>query len=293
MVNTEEERTTRGVSTRSVDRVLAALHHEEPDMVPVIEHFTTSEAQDRFVGDRLRGITDPWERKLFLARWWGNDIVSVGGNLPRMLQKTLVMGDNYRIEEQAYGSITYTRSRPYFHKVLHSPVRWPEDLDRIPVPDPEVVRPKIETIAREARWFKEKGYFVEAFHNGPFVMSWHWLRGLTQFCMDTVRNPSFAKRIVEFGMKPQIEVSKMIIDEAGVHAIRIGNDLGTTRSLLISPKAYRKIIHPWMERLVKTYHRRGVMIFHHCHGNINLIFEEMWTLASTASTPWIPTTALT
>lgn len=64
---------------RPVDRVLAALNHEEPDMVPIIGHFTSGEAQDLFVGDRLMGIIDPLERKLFLARWWGNDIISVDG----------------------------------------------------------------------------------------------------------------------------------------------------------------------------------------------------------------------
>jgi len=75
-----------------------------------------------------------------LARWWGNDIVTVGVNAPTLLSETVVCDrreDGYIIVKQAYGSITLTRRKPYFHKVLHSPVRWPEDLDRIEPPDLE------------------------------------------------------------------------------------------------------------------------------------------------------------
>ena len=275
---------------RHVDRVVAALYHEEPDMVPIVEAFTTPEALDLFVGDLLGRTVDLFvasrqgrsayglKRKLMLARWWGNDIVTVGVNAPTLLSETVVCDrreDGYIIVKQAYGSITLTRRKPYFHKVLHSPVRWPEDLDRIEPPDLEEYTPQIESIAREVEWFKERGYFVEGFHNGPFVMTWHWLRGLTQFLMDIARDRNFAKRLVEFGMKHQIELSKAILDEAGLDAIRIGNDMGTTRSLFFSPEAYKDIFHTWEKRLVKEYHKRGVFVFHHCHGNINLILKEM------------------
>ncbi len=263
---------------QSADRVIAALYHEEPDMVPLAETFTTPEAKALFVGDQLKRSRCGLERKLTMARWWGNDIVSVGGNLPTMLSETMACDeseDGYVISRQAYGSITFTRRKPYFHKILHSPVKWPDDLDRIEQPDLEQYKPHIEALVKEVGWFKERGYFVESFHNGPFVMTWHWLRGLARFLMDMATNLSFAKRLVEFGMKPQIELSKMIIDEAKVDAIRIGNDMGTTESLFFSPRAYKEVIHPWLERLVNVYHKKGVFVFHHCHGNINLIFKEI------------------
>ena len=275
---------------QSVDRVVAALYHEEPDMIPLVDSFTTPEARDLFAGDLLGRTADLFvasrqrrsayglERKLSLARWWDKDIISIGVNAPTLLSESIACDereDGYVIARQAYGSITFTRRKPYFHKVLHSPVRWPEDLDRIEPPDLEHYTPQIKAIAKEAEWFKEKGYFVEGFHNGPFVMTWHWLRGLTRFLMDVAGNPSFAKRLVEFGMNPQIELSKAITDEADIDAIRLGNDMGTTRSLFFSPKAYKEIFHPWEKRLVKVYHKKGVFVFHHCHGNINSIFKDM------------------
>ena len=156
---------------------------------------------------------------------------------------------------RAFGSIDFTREKPYFYKVLHSPVRWPEDLSRIDPPNTEKLETIIKSLAKEVKMFKDEGYFVEFFHNGPFVMVWQFLRGLKRFLMDIVRDPEFAKRLIEFAMKPQIELSKMIIDEAKVDAIRIGGDMGTTESLMFSPKAYKEIFHPWLKKLVDIYHK--------------------------------------
>ena len=134
---------------------------------------------------------------------------------------------------------------------------------------------KITEISKKIKTYKEAGFFVEAFHNGPFVMTWHRLRGLTAFLKDIVRDPAFAKKLVDFAMSRQLELTKAIIDEAKPDAIRLGNDMGTTQSLFFSPKAYKEIFNPWEKRLVQEYHKKGVFVFHHCHGNINLILGDM------------------
>lgn len=261
---------------RPVDRVIATLYHEEPDMVPLAEEFMTWEAEKLFIDHLLRGAPDWLQRRLIAIRWWGNDIVTVGGNAPDMLSEVLVHEEGergYTIRRKAYGSIDYTRMRPYFYKVLHTPVRWPEDLDRIEPPDLEEFRPHVEALAREVKFFKEKGYFIETFHNGPFVTVWQYLRGFETFLKDITRNPNFARRLIDFAMEIQVEVTKMIIDVAEVDAVRIGGDLGTTTGLFFSPRVYREIFHPWFKRLVDTYHKKGIFVFRHCHGNINPILD--------------------
>ncbi len=261
---------------RPVDRVTAALYHEEPDKVPFVDHFSQPEAVDLFFRGWRVSNEERWLLKQ--ARWWGNDIISVSINAPTLLSEEIVKDPSkrgYVITRQAWGSITYTRRTPYFHIIIHSPIRWPEDLDRIEVPTLGKYEDKITAIARSVSKYKRQGYFVEAFHNGPFVMVWHWLRGLTTFLTDIVKDPYFAKRLVEFAMKNQIELSKAFIDEAEIDAIRLGNDMGTTRSLFFSPRAYKEIFNPWEKRLVYEYHKRGVFVFYHCHGNINLIFKDL------------------
>jgi len=262
---------------KPVDRVVAALYHEETDKVPFYEFFCQPRARDLFFR-RPRPGTDTAKTVLKETKWWGRDIITIGINAPGLLSEVLAQDQSRRgftIVKEAWGAIHFTRRIPYFHKVLFSPVRWPEDLDKIEPPSLDRYEPMIKAISRDVKIYKKAGYFVEAFHNGPFVMTWHRLRGLTTFLKDIVRNPAFAKKLVDFAMSHQLELTKAIIDEAKPDAIRLGNDMGTTENLFFPPKAYREIFNPWEKRLVREYHKRGTFVFHHCHGNINLIFRDM------------------
>ncbi len=259
-----------------VDRVIAALNHEEPDMVPFYDSFSQAEASDLFFPHQRHDRSTEWVLKE--TRWWGRDLIVVGINAANLLSEVIVHAPGrrgYTIVKEAWGGITYTRRIPGFHKILHSPVRWPEDLDRIEPPSLDQYESKIKAVAKQVRIYRKAGYFVEAFHNGPFVMTWHRLRGMATFLMDLVRDPGYAKRLVDFAMGHQLELTKAIIDEAKPDAIRLGNDMGTNESTFFPPKTYREIFNPWERRLVRQYHKKGVFVFHHCHGNINLIFKDM------------------
>jgi len=274
----------------SVERVIRALDHEEPDRVPSYESFGQAEAADLFFPHDKRWDSSR-ERVLAETRWWGRDLVGVGINAPNMKSEVIVSETGRRgfnIVREAWGSITYSRRIPGFHKVIHSPVRWPEDLDRIDPPGLDRYESEIESLARDVEAYREAGYFVEAFHNGPFVMTWHWLRGMKGFLMDLTRDRGFAKKMVDFAMNQQIELTKAIIDECRPHAVRLGNDMGTNESLFFPPRVYMEIFNPWERRLAREYHRSGVFVFHHCHGNINLILKDMVAAGVDAIDPMDP-----
>jgi len=273
-----------------VDRVIRALDHEEPDGVPSYESFGQAEAADLFFPHDKRWGSRR-ERVLAETRWWGGDLVVVGINAPNLKSEVLVHEPGrtgFSIVREAWGSISYSRRIPGFHKVIHSPVRWPEDLDRIDPPGPDVYEGEIEALARDVGAYREAGYFVEAFHNGPFVMTWHRLRGMKGFLMDLARDRRFARKLVNFSMGNQLELTKAIIDEARPNAIRLGNDMGTNESLFFPPKVYMEIFNPWERRLAREYHRRGCFVFHHCHGNINLILRDMVASGVDAIDPMDP-----
>ncbi len=258
-------------------------------MVPFFENFSQAQARYLFFPDH-NGMTST-DRVLRETRWWGRDIITVGINAPNLIREVVVHepGRNgYEIIREAWGTITYSRRIPGFHRVIHSPVRWPEDLDRLDPPSLDKYESKIAEIAREVGTYRKAGYFVEAFHNGPFVMTWHRLRGMRTFLMDLVRDRSLAKRLVKFAMSHQLELTKAIIDEAEPDAIRLGNDMGTNQSLFFPPRVYNEIFNPWERRLVRAYHRRGAFVFHHCHGNVNLILKEMVATGIDAMDPLDP-----
>jgi uroporphyrinogen decarboxylase len=272
----------------SVDRMVKALDHEESDMVPQNETFGQAEARDLFFPHDVESSPE-WVLKE--SRWWGRDVISVSINAPNLLSEVLVSEPGrtgYSIVREAWGSITYSRRIPGFHKVIRSPVVWPEDLDRIDPPPLPSYESSIANLAKMVQTYKDAGFFVEAFHNGPFVMSWHRLRGMRNFLMDLVRDRPFARRLVDFAMDTQLELTKAVIDEVKPHAIRLGNDMGTNESLFFPPKTYMEIFNPWERKLCREYHDRGMFVFHHCHGNINLILNEMVAAGVDAIDPMDP-----
>jgi uroporphyrinogen-III decarboxylase len=108
------------------------------------------------------------------------------------------------------------------------------------------------------------------------------------FLMDLASRPSFAKKLVDFAMSHQLELTKAVIDEAEPDAVRLGNDMGINESLFFPPRLYKEIFNPWERRLVREYHKRGVFVFHHCHGNINLILKDMVATGIDAIDPLDP-----
>lgn len=55
----------------------------------------------------------------------------------------------------------------------------------------------------------------------------------------------------------------------------IAEDLGTQNSLLVSPRAFRRSIKPWLSRMIERVHARGVRVFHHDDGAIRPLIPEL------------------
>jgi len=252
---------------KPIDRVCKALYHEEPDMVP----------DD---GD-MAGVTSVLETK------------------------TIKAGKDFRIWKSAFGSIHLDYVNPstggsskvfdtgwvspdYFTwwYTLAPAVRWPEDLERIEPPKPDLA--KIAGIKKDVEELHRKGYFVITGHHGVFDSPWRYLRGLEQWMTDIVRSPAFASRLVEFAAKAHMEIANAIVEEAGVDAVMITGDQGTPEGPFISPDRYRELIYPWHRRLADAYHKRGAFFFIHSNGYLMPIMDGMVDAGFDAINPVSP-----
>jgi len=245
------------VKTRSmkpIDRVYAALYHEEPDKIPD-----------------------------------SRDIAGLGSILDR---EVVVSGENFTIWRSPFGSIhldyvnpttgfssdifEYGWVRPenfvWWHTISPA-VRWPEDLNKIEPPKPNERR--IEGAKRAAKELHEKGYFVIIGHHSAFDSSWRYLRGLKQWLIDIKRDISFAKRVIEFAIKPQIEIANIYLEETRADAVYVTGDLGTPRGPFISPQIYNELVYPWDLKMNQSYHKRGAFVFLHSHGYIMPLLDRM------------------
>jgi len=252
---------------KPIDRVYATLYHEEPDKIPDPRDF---------------------------------------GGLGSIIKKEIIhKGLNFRIWRSPFGSVhldyvnpdTGASSGIYKHGwvdpenfvwwfTLAPAIRWPEDLDRIE--KPTLNYNDLEKAKKRSKDLHEKGYFVILSHHTPFDTAWRFLRGFKVWLTDLVRNPAFARKVIEFGIKPQIEISKAYIEEAHVDAVYVYGDQGTPEGPFISPKTYKEIIFPWDKMLVDVYHKKGAFCFIHSHGYIMPLLDDLVNAGFDALNPISP-----
>jgi len=199
---------------KPIDRVYTALYHEEPDKIPD-----------------------------------SRDIASLGNIFDR---EVIISGVNFTIWKSPFGSLhldyvnpttgissdvfEYGWVRPedfvWWHTISPA-VRWPEDLDKIEPPKPNERR--IESAKKAAKELHEKGYFVIIGHHSAFDSSWRYLRGFKQWLIDIKRDISFAKRVIEFAIKPQIEITNIYLEETKADAVYVTRLRYTQRPVHLTP----------------------------------------------------------
>ena len=63
--------------------------------------------------------------------------------------------------------------------------------------------------------------------------------------------------------------------EEGVDVICIAEDLGFESGTFFSPDTYKKYLFPYIREQIKIIRDKGIPVFFHCDGNINLIVEDL------------------
>jgi len=240
-------------------------------MIPYWGDFTSIESQMRFFGEKFFEA-DLFTQSLYQAKFMNSDIITlpiVGfpGCYDIFCEK-LYEGDDYILSKTPFGGIHYWRKRPYFAKILHSPVRNEDDLQSIPPLELSKYDAQIRDLAELAGRLGERGYFILAEIKGPFEAPWMFLRGLTTYMMDLARNPSFIRRMIDVSFRPIMDLAERVADEAPINGIWVTDDLGETRTPFLSVEKYRDIYKPWHKQLVDRLHKKDARVFLHSHGNV-------------------------
>jgi len=242
---------------KPVDRVFTTLNHEEPDMVPCLWA----------VADGLRRL-----QEAFRNRELPQDLVGVG-SLPET--RVVEQCSEYRLLESVFGDVHRISYKvDYGYRELVKPaVSKPEDLDRLEELKLELSREHVKRIRENVERNSDRFTFIS--HESPFGFAAYSLRGFKRFLTDMVVNPGFAKKILSFGVKRLMEMSRQIIEETGVNAVWVSGDLGDSNGPFVSPRLYSEILEPFDRELCRTYHRLGAYVFLHSHGNLNLILDRI------------------
>lgn len=270
----------------SVERLKEALHHREPDRVPLDLGGTVSgislfahRALCRHLGfqaeevliDRIQYLAKPASEILEL---FDIDTRYVYEAIPREVWQKDKEGSLWT---DAWGVVRRFTGL-YYDMVVHplaSLTDW-EEVFFYPVPD--LPREFFKELRPELEAHKQKGKAVIVNCIGSvFEFSWY-LRGFPQFMLDLATVPSMACAIMDILLEFQIRQFDELLKNVGdlVDVVLVGDDLATQKGPLVSPETYRKYIKPRQKTLYAFIKERTeAPLFYHSCGAIEPLLPDL------------------
>jgi len=251
------------------ERTRRALRREPVDRLPVQTNYTAKMGQilAEHFGVSIEGLPNRLD----------NHLLRVDISYPRPVN------EDGSIEFDWWGAGWDTRTEGYWHSF--APLKESYDLDRIIWPDPEAAGLLDEaqrTIA--ARGAK---YFV-APNIGTCLFERAWsLRGFDALLMDMVERPEWVEELLDRIAAIQIALAKRFI-AAGVDGGYFGDDYGAQRSMLFSPRLWRRLIKPRLAAMFAVFLDAGLPVILHSDGDIRAILPDLVEIGLTTLNPVQP-----
>ena len=277
------------------ERVIAAINHQEPDRVPIvvgvsnatgikmktyqdIKKLTGVEAPDEYIYDWPElGTAKVDEETLQVLHVDVRGVLDLEPEAIRMRNKNRAPHTPY---ENSWGThqveITegeWTSGAP--------PMKDASTLDEIiNFPWPDMNDPtRVAHCRSQARRLAEEGQFA--------VMGTPWLlfpferafglQGMDTFLLNMAMEPDFSKALLAKITEKCKEMMDNFLRETGEYLdiIKIGDDLGTQESLMISPKMYREMLkHFHADLIAFTKERTDAKVFFHTDGDVFDLIED-------------------
>jgi len=271
----------------SRERVLTAINHEQPDRMPLvigvnnatgikmkpykgIKDIAGIQAQDNYIYDWPELGTAEIDEAT-MVRLHG-DVRGVLDLEPEKVRKRNHERDAHSDCIDSWGSgqmeITPGNWFPGIHPLAEA--RSIEDLESYPgwpdMSDPS----RVAHVRESARRLAEENQFAimaTPWLLFPFERA-HAMQGMEPFLLNMAMDPEFTRAFLEKIADHCKQLMGHFLEELGdnVDIIKIGDDLGTQNSLMISPKMYRDILKPIHADFISFIKARtnAKVLFHSC-----------------------------
>lgn len=284
------------MSQTSRERVLAAINHEEHDRVPIVigvSNATGIKMKPYQDMKKIIGVTAPDE---FIYQWpelgtaqideatmqrLHSDVRGVTDLEPAHILKAnreRPAHSNY-IDSWGSGAMEIAPDEwfPGVHPLLNATTveevenyaGWPD------MSDPSRIA-HVADVARKLADANDYAILATPWLLFPFERAYA-MQGLENFLLNMGLHPEFAVAL----LKKNAEMCKALmgpfLEELGpnVDIIKIGDDLGTQESLMISPKMYRKMLKPIHVDFIRFIKERtNAKVFFHTDGDVEPLIED-------------------
>ena len=104
-----------------------------------------------------------------------------------------------------------------------------------------------------------------------------FIRGTEEFYTDLIISPQTAEALLDKLLEFNLEyLSRCMEKTVGkIDAVFCGDDYGSQRGMLISPKMWRKFIKPRLAEVISRVHHYGLKYCHHSCGGIYPIIPDL------------------
>ena len=111
----------------------------------------------------------------------------------------------------------------------------------------------------------------------PFYHDLCFLFGMEEYFVKMHTHPELVLAATDRVCQFYYEANEIFFQQAGdlVDGYFFGNDFGTQRDLMVSPKSFDKFIMPWFRRFTEQGHRYGHQVILHSCGSIYRVIDRL------------------
>jgi uroporphyrinogen decarboxylase len=272
------------------ERVLAAFNHQEPDRVPLDLMGNATMLLDETylrLRDHLELAPIPPVRSGTTANYYDERILEYFDIdfrrifLPKNPSaRSTVLDDGTIVDAWGVG---YQKAGLYVN-IVHNPLRGATtaaEVEAHPWPRAADLYSTNGLAAEARRLYQETDYALVA--RNPITYGFLdracQIMEMSEFMMALALYPEVAQAIIAHLLEIYKGIYGMFLDAVGpyVQMVETGDDLGTNKSLLISPRMYRRFIKPAEQELYALIHQKApqASLFRHTDGAIFDVIPDL------------------
>ncbi len=264
------------------ERLKKAIHHEEPDRLPLAEALVAYEIQSLFLGRKVSDSDLQSQVEFWTKAGYDFIPLTVGMMSPGEITK----------ESSIFGVVQKVLKKD---KDTEEVIPWDieesgvisnlEEYERFPWD--EAAKLNFNKFY-EVQSFLPKGMKIIACSGKIFTLAW-MLMGFQNFCLSLYLQEELLRKVFQRIGEIQLQGVNKLIEIPNIGGLWVVDDLSYGSGPMIDPKFLRKYVFPWYEELASICKKQGLLLIFHSDGNIWPILEDLISIGFEAIHPIDPT----